>query len=121
MPRKWRVPSYLQFSVHAGGPAQAAWLAPPPARVEELAASWRLDVGEPFEPGGNCSWVAPATDADHRDVVLKVAWQHTEALHEAEGLAAVGGDVAVELYAFEHLTSDTTAMVLERCRPGNEL
>jgi streptomycin 6-kinase len=128
-----RVPSYLQFSVDAGGPARAAWLAALPERIEELAARWGLDIGEPFEPGGNCSWVAPATDADGRDVVLKVAWHHTEALHEAEGLAAVGGGAAVEVYAFEHLApaesndgadgqqGDTTAMVLERCRPGTEL
>lgn len=54
-----------------------------------------------FERGGNCSWVAPATDPDGRDVVFKVAWRHTEALHEAEGLAALGGQRAVEVYAFE--------------------
>ena len=64
--------------------------------------------------------------------MLKVAWHHTEALHEAEGLAALGGQGAVEAYAFEHLPStrsgngpdgeaDTTAMLLERCRPGSEL
>ena len=65
--------------------------------------------------------------------MLKVAWRHTEALHEAEGLAAVGGKGAVEVYAFEHMapaprgsladgeTGDTTAMLLERCRPGIEL
>jgi streptomycin 6-kinase len=62
--------------------------------------------------------------------VLKVAWQHTEARHEAEGLAALGGQGAVEVYAFEHLApsgpgagpgGDTTAMLLERCRPGAEL
>ena len=53
--------------------------------------------------------------------MLKVAWQHTESLHEAEGLAALGGQGAVEVYAFEHLDSDTTAMLLERCRPGTEL
>src|SRR5947209_15663336 len=133
MGREFRVPRYLQYSVDASGPAQAAWLAALPDRVEELAARWRLHVGEPFEPGGNCAWVAPATDADGRDVVLKVAWHHTESLHEAEGLAAVGGQAAVEVYAFEHLApvqsgdgadghlGDTTAMLLERCRLGSEL
>ena len=98
-----------------------AWLAALPERVEELSARWRLELGEPFEPGGNCSWVAPGTDADGRDVVLKVAWQHTEALHEAEGLAALGGNGAAEVYAFDHLADDATAMLLERCRPGTEL
>ena len=86
-----RVPTYLQASTDAGGPARVAWLAALPARVDELSARWHLILDEPFEPGGNCSWVAPGIDADGRDVVLKVAWQHTEALHEAEGLAALGG------------------------------
>lgn len=127
------MPAYLQFSTDIGGPTRVAWLAALPDRVEELTARWGLDLGEPFEPGGNCSWVAPGTDREGRDVVLKVAWRHTEAQHEAEGLAALGGRGAVEVYAFEHLagpgpgggpggdTGDTTAMLLERCRPGTEL
>lgn len=128
MTARLRVPTYLQASTDVG----VEWLAALPDRVEELTARWGLDLGEPFEPGGNCSWVAPGTDRDGRDVVLKVAWQHTEALHEAEGLAAVGGEAAVEVYAFEHQVparpgagssdgTDTTAMLLERCRPGTEL
>jgi streptomycin 6-kinase len=123
MKAKLRVPTYLQASTDAGGPARVEWLAALPDRVEELTARWGLSLGEPFEPGGNCSWVAPGTDPDGRDVVLKVAWQHTEALHEAEGLAALRGQGAVEVYAFEHLAraGDTTAMLLERCRPGTEL
>jgi streptomycin 6-kinase len=117
-----RVPAYLQASVDAGGPAWEAWLAALPGRIERLRAQWKLDLGAPFEPGGNCSWVAPATDPDGREVVLKVAWHHTEARHEAEGLAALSGRGAVQVYAFEHLdASDTTALLLERCRPGTEL
>jgi len=128
-----RVPTYLQAATDAGGPARVEWLAALPDRVERLTARWGLDVGEPFEPGGNCSWVAPATDRDGRDVALKVTWQHTEALHEAEGLAALRGEGAVEVYRFEQLeparpgggpepdAGGTTAMLLERCRPGTEL
>jgi streptomycin 6-kinase len=132
MTAKLRVPIYLQASTDIGGPARVEWLAALPDRVDELTARWGLDLDEPFEPGGNCSWVAPGTDRDGREVVLKVAWHHTEALHEAEGLAALGGQGAVEVYAFEHLAparlgggapgdTDTTAMLLERCRPGTEL
>lgn len=119
-----RVPRNLQASVDAGGSAWRAWLATLPARLEELKQRWGLDLGEPFEPGGNCSWVAPAVDRHGRDVVLKVAWPHTEALHEAEGLAALGGNGAVQLYELERPgepSGDTTAMLLERCRPGSEL
>ena len=115
------MPTHLQASTDVGGPARVAWLAALPRRVEELSTRWRLDLGEPFEPGGNCSWVAPGIDADGRDVVLKVTWQHTEALHEAEGLAALGGRGAAEVYAFEHIADDTTALLLERCLPGTEL
>ena len=132
MAPKLRVPTYLQASTDAGGPARVEWLAALADRVVELTARWGLHLDEPFEPGGNCSWVAPGTDRDGREVVLKVAWRHTEALHEAEALAALGGHGAVEVYAFEHLApvrpgggslddSDTTAMLLERCRPGDEL
>jgi streptomycin 6-kinase len=130
-----RIPTYLRASTDVGGPARVEWLAALPERVEQLTERWGLDLGEPFEPGGNCAWVAPAVDADGRDVVLKVAWPHTEALHEAEGLAALGGEGAVEVYGFEHLApaqpgagagadgdaGGTTAMLLERCRPGTEL
>ena len=68
----------------SGGPAwwRAAAL---PERVQELTARLGLDLGEPFEPGGDCSWVAAKEERDRTGVVLKVAWQHAEALHEAEG------------------------------------
>ena len=73
MTAKLRVPRYLQASTDVGGPARVEWLAALPGRVEELTTRWGLELGTPFEPGGNCSWVAPGTDADGREVVLKVA------------------------------------------------
>ena len=133
MTAELRVPRYLQSTIDAGGEELAAWLAALPDRVDQLAARWGLEIGEPFEPGGNCSWVAPATDTAGRDVVLKVAWQHAESMHEAEGLSVLRGQGAVEVHAFEHLApmspddrvdgpiGATTAMLLERCRPGTEL
>jgi streptomycin 6-kinase len=127
------IPRYLQASIDAGGSAWAGWLAALPARVEELTSRWGLELGDPFEPGGNCSWVAPGTDRTGRDIVLKVAWHHTEAMHEAEGLAVLSGRGAVEVFRFEHLTptaqrdhpggvtGDAAALLLERCQPGIEL
>ena len=59
-----------------------------------------LSLGEPFEPRWQLlveSRRAPTPTAAR--VVLKVAWQHSEALHEAEGLAALGGQGAVEVCA----------------------
>ncbi len=40
----------------------ARWLADLPGTVADLAGHWGLRVGEPFRPGGQCSWTAPATD-----------------------------------------------------------
>lgn len=96
------------------------WLSAMPVRVADLAHRWGLKLAQPFQPGGNGSWVAPARDDSGRDAVLKVGWTHTEARDEAERLALFGGEGAAQVYAFEHQGS-TTAMLLERCRPGHEL
>ena len=69
MTAKLRVSRYLQASTDVGGPARVKWLAALADRVEELTARWGLELGDPFEPGGNCSWVAPGIDGLGRDVV----------------------------------------------------
>lgn len=115
-----RIPSGLTQAVAAEGQPRQAWLAALPDRVDDLARRWRLRLGEPYEPGGNCAWVAPVLDDHARQRVLKVGWTHTEGRDEAEGLAAFGGQGAVEVYAFEH-AGDTTSLLLERCIPGEEL
>ncbi|PZS34834.1 MAG: kinase [Pseudonocardiales bacterium] len=96
------------------------WVAGLPRVVAETAARWALRLGEPFQPGGGCSWVAPARDHAGRDLVLKVGWRHPEALHEADGLALWAGDGAVRLYA-AHTFAETTVLLIERCRPGTTL
>jgi streptomycin 6-kinase len=123
-----RIPDGLKASVAAGGRARSDWLAALPERVDDLIQRWELKLTDPFEPGGYCSWVAPGFDRDGREVVLKVAWPHTEALHEAEGLSALASHGAVAVFRFEHLPSTepgsdlgATALLLERCRPGVEL
>lgn len=115
------VPSALaEASARSGDPVRLQWLAELPRTVADLADRWALQVGEPFEPGGSASWVAPARDAAGRDAVLKVAWTHAESRDEAEGLAAWAGQGAVEVYE-RCVLGRTTAMLLERCRPGAEL
>jgi streptomycin 6-kinase len=97
-----------------------SWMATLPATVKILKERWSLELGEPFQPGGQTAWVAPArTDAGH-DLVLKVAWRHVEAAHEADGLRAWNGDGAVRLHAADEF-DDTTALLLERCVPGTTL
>src|SRR6185295_9634289 len=97
-----------------------AWTETLPDVVAFLAERWCLKVGEPFEPGGAGSWVAPARDADGRDLVLKAGWRHTEATHEADGLRLWNGDGTVILH--DAVTFDeTSALLLERCVPGTTL
>jgi streptomycin 6-kinase len=52
--------------------------------------------------------------------VLKLAWRHREADHEADGLRHWDGDGAVRLFATRQL-DNTTALLLERCTPGRQL
>jgi streptomycin 6-kinase len=101
--------------------ARRAWLAGLEGLVAELVEMWSLaDVQRPFQPGGAIAWVAPVRTADGRDAVLKVGWTHDDALHEADGLRFWAGDGAVRLYA-SRAERATTALLLERCRPGTPL
>jgi streptomycin 6-kinase len=45
----------------------------------------RESLRPPCSPGGESSWVAPATDAAGRDLGPKVGWAHPESAHEADG------------------------------------
>jgi streptomycin 6-kinase len=96
------------------------WLATLPATVEALRDRWSLSLGPPFDPGGQTAWVVPARDRAGTDLVLKVGWRHPEAEHEADGLRAWDGDGAVRLHAAE-MSDHTSALLLERCRPGTPL
>jgi streptomycin 6-kinase len=96
------------------------WLATLPVVVSNLADRWALRLGAPYEPGGQCSWVAPARNAAGEDLVLKVGWRHPEAAHEADALRLWGGDGAVRLHAAETF-DHTCALLLERCDPGTVL
>jgi streptomycin 6-kinase len=91
-----------------------------PTIVGELERRWSLEVSEPFEPGGQTAWVAPARDRRGRDLVLKVGWRHSEAEDEAAGLREWDGRGSVRLFAAEE-QHDTSALLIERCRPGTSL
>ncbi|HUB22713.1 MAG TPA: aminoglycoside phosphotransferase family protein [Streptosporangiaceae bacterium] len=91
-----------------------------PAAVAQARDRWSLRTGEPFQPGGQTAWVAPARDAAGADLVLKVGWPHPEAAHEADGLRAWAGHGAVRLHA-AHDSGQAYALLIERCRPGTEL
>jgi streptomycin 6-kinase len=91
-----------------------------PGVVETIATSWELELGEPYLPGGQCAWVAPARNAGGEELVLKVGWRHREAEHEADALRFWNGNGAVRCFKTEAL-DDTTALLLERCTPGHRL
>ena len=96
------------------------WVARLPSIVPSLADRWGLTLGPPFQPGGQGSWTAPAVDAEGRDLVLKAGWTHDEGTHEAAALRLWDGRGAVRLHD-DHVDGDTTALLLERARPGVEL
>jgi streptomycin 6-kinase len=104
----------------ARGEEGEAWLATVPGTVRVLTDRWSLEVGEPYEPGGQMSWVAPARGQAGEELVLKVAWAHPEADHEADGLREWDGDGAARLFASAEFET-TTALLLERCVPGTPL
>ena len=97
------------------------WLATAlPAALGQALQMWSLTVGEPFQPGGQTAWVAPARDASGAGLVLKIGWPHADAAHEADGLRAWAGNGAVWLRA-AHDFGDATALLIEWCVPGTPL
>jgi streptomycin 6-kinase len=116
-----RIPRLLAGAVDDGGrPERVAWLEGLGGLVSELAAAWELEVGNPFEPGGRTAWVAPVQTAAGEEAVLKLAWTHWEADHEAQGLRAWDSRGTVRCLR-SAVRAGTTILLLERCRPGHEL
>lgn len=112
------VPRSLAAAVAAEG--REEWLETLPGVLADIARAWSLTVGQPFEPGGQTAWVAPAVTASGEQRVLKLGWRHYEAEYEADGLRAWGGSGAVVLYDVTEYP-ETTALLLEQCLPGRAL
>lgn len=115
-----RLPMPRNLVAAARRQGREEWLKTVPTTVRELEERWSLVVGEPFDPGGETSWVAPTRSTGGTELVLKVAWRHTEADHEADGLRAWDGNGAVRLHAAAEY-DQTLALLLERCVPGTTL
>jgi len=99
-----------------------AWIAGLPEIVAGLAGRWSLHVGEPFQPGGQCSRTAPVTGPDGHGLVLKVAFRFPggEERDEAAGLLVRDGNGTARLHAACQ-TEEAYALLLERCAPGTPL
>jgi streptomycin 6-kinase len=115
---EWVLPENLVRGV-AGDPApeRRRWLEKLPDTVAALVRQWDLELGDPYEPGGQCSWVAPARGPGGGRFALKVGWLHPEALREADALRFWDGNGSVAVHA-DRVTDDTVALLLERCEPG---
>lgn len=112
-------PRLVETVVQWAGEVGLSWLDALPRLVAEVADAWDLEVGSPFEPGGQISWVAPARRrVDGLDAVLKLQLPDPESEPEADGLRAWVGDGAVLLH--DHDPS-RWALLLERCAPGSGL
>ena len=115
------IPPQLSDAVKEDNCAErSAWLAALPTRIEAIAEEWELELGDPFLPGGQCAWVAPAVGPAGEAQALKVSWRHREAEHEAEALRFWDGEGAIRCHAARTL-GDTAALLLERCVPGAQL
>jgi len=115
------VPQYLaETATREDGLCE--WIAGLPGIVAGLADRWSLSVGEPFQPGGRCSWTAPTTGPDSAELVLKVGFRFPggEERDEAAGLRIWNGNGAVRLHAACESESGY-ALLLERCVPGTPL
>ena len=115
------VPRYLAETARRDN-GVAAWLAGLPSIVADLAERWSLRVGEPFQPGGQCSWTAPVTGPAGAGRVLKVGFRFPgdEERDEAAGLWLWDGNGAVRLHA-ACVTESAYALLVERCVPGTPL
>ena len=116
----FRLPRRLVDAATRHGGSRRVWLDDLPALVRALSQDWAIEVGAPYEPGGETAWVAPVRTAAGSELVLKVLWRHAEAIHEADALRVWDGDGAVRLHAVADY-HDTTAMLIERCVPGTTL
>jgi streptomycin 6-kinase len=98
------------------------WITGLPAIVAAFADRWSLRVGEPFQPGGQCSWTAPATGPAGAGLVLKVGFRFPggEERDEAAGLRLWHGNGAVRLYD-AHESDSAYGLLIERCLPGTPL
>jgi streptomycin 6-kinase len=109
------IPANLAAAAEREG--RHGWLDTLPATISDLSRRWKLQVGEPFQPGGATAWAAPTVTTAGQRLVIKLVWPHPEAAHEAHALRLWAGRGAVLVHADEDL-GHTLALLVERCHPG---
>lgn len=108
--------AFIQNQIDLNGERGRAWIEALPAIIAQCEASWDITVETPFSLSMN--YAAPATKADGTPVVLKVIAPYLDADNEYLVLQHYAGHGAIRLLARDESTS---AMLLERCLPGDEL
>ena len=99
------------------GLTRSDWLARAPELAAELAARWKLRLGEPYALGA-VGYVVRVERRDGTPLVLKLIWPHRESEHEADALELWSGDGAIRLLDRD---DEASALLLERCEPGTFL
>ena len=113
-----RVPDRLAHVVVAAfGDVGREWLARLPTLVADAASAWQLQVGAPFEPGGNVGWVAPVRRADGSRAALKVECPGHHNPWAAKGLGHWAGRGAARLLDCDEANQ---ILLLELCVPGTD-
>lgn len=97
------------------GEVGSDWMERLPELVAHAARGWQLDVGAPFEPGGNVSWVAPVRRADGSAAVLKVTCPGHRNMWEGRALTHWDGRGAIRLFESDEANQ---MLLVERCAPG---
>ena len=111
-----RVPDRLAHTVvSAFGDVGRSWLARLPSLVADAASAWQLQVGAPFEPGGNVGWAAPVRRADGSHAALKVECPGHPNPWAARGLQHWAGRGAARLLDADEANQ---VLLLELCLPG---
>ena len=100
--------------VGAFGRTGATWLRQLPDIIAQCEKNWSLSV---LPPMANLSYnyVAPALQADGREVILKIGVPNPELTTEIEALSLFNGRGSVKLLAVKRTLG---AMLLERLKPG---
>src|SRR5690606_35367125 len=94
-----------------------SWIEQLPDALQAIERRWSLQLGPPFR-NLTINFVAPATLADGRQVVLKAGVATQELHNEVGALRAFDGQGAVRLLDAD---AERGFMLLERLRPGTPL
>lgn len=108
--------SFIQNQIDCNGERGRRWIERLPTIIADCEQRWQIHAGAPFSLSMN--FVAPATHDDGTPLVLKIIAPYLDADNEYLVLRHYAGQGAIQLIAHH---AESSAMLLERCLPGDEL